>query len=164
MSYGSVSGVEAIVPAIAGSGFDGSSTPTSTQVTAWLDEAYSLINATLSGAGYQIPVSATADAYDLLQALENLYGAAYALRARGMETHHDEEERASETYLKDFHSRLKTLVGMDLTGMGLTLRPASTSKTRLRRLRSTQMRRIDGYSARYGPERNDYTDPDEDSD
>jgi len=163
--YGSVAGVEALIPAVAGSGFDGSSTPTSTEIDTWLDEGYSLINAALSGAGYSIPVSASADAYELLTALENLYGAAYALRAYGMETHHDEQENTSEVYLKDFRTRLKDLVAMDLTGMGVTLRPASSSRTRIRRLRSLQTRRIDGYSVKYGPENTDYTDPDdEDSD
>lgn len=163
--YGSVAGVEALVPAVAGAGFDASSTPTSTEIDTWLDEAYALINAALSGAGYSIPVSAAAGAYALLTALENLYGAAYTLRAYGMETHHDEQENTSEIYLKDFHRRLKDLTLMDLTGMGVTLRPVTSSKTRIRRLRSLQVRRIDGYSARYGPERNDYASvDDEDSD
>ena len=109
-----------------------------------------------------MPVSASADAYATLTALEDLYGAAYALRARAMETHHDEEERLSEVYLKDFSKRLMELVKGDLTGMGLTLR--TTTKQRLRRLRSLQVRRVDGYSAIYGPERGTYVAGEEDSD
>lgn len=160
--YGTVTGVAALVPGLAGSGFDASSTPTDDQVETWLGEAYSQINLALSKAGYVVPVSASADAYATLTALEDLYGAAYALRARAMETHHDEEERLSEVYLKDFTKRLMELVKGDLTGMGLTLR--TTTKQRLRRLRSLQVRRVDGYSATYGPERGTYVAGEEDSD
>lgn len=161
MSYGSVAGVEAIVPALGT--LDSSSTPTSTQVTAWLAEGYAKINAALSAAGYSIPVSA-ADALPLLRSLENLYGAAYALRARGMEISHDEEELRSETYLRDFRNQLLDLTKQDLTALGVTLRPASNPAQRRRRLRSLQIRRIDGYSAAYGQTSTTPLDADEEAD
>lgn len=147
MSYGSVVGVEAIVPALGT--LDGSSTPTSTQVEAWLSEGYAKINVALAAAGYSIPVSAS-DALPLLRSLENLYGAAYALRARAMEISHDEEESRSETYLKDFRNQLLGLTKQDLTALGVSLQPASNPTQRRRRLRSLQVRRIDGYSAARG--------------
>ena len=49
--YGTVTGVAALIPGIAGSGFDASSTPTDDQVETWLGEAYSQINLALSKAG-----------------------------------------------------------------------------------------------------------------
>lgn len=146
MSYGSVAEVEAIVPALGA--FSASSTPTSAQISAWLEEAYAQINSQLAAAGYAVPVTATG-ALPLLRALENLYGAAYALRARGLEVAHDESERQSETYLKDFHKRLDLLVKTDLSVLGVGVRPTAPS-TRRRRLRSLQMRRVDGYSGAFG--------------
>lgn len=142
---------------------DGSSTPTSAQVTTWLNEGYAKINAALSAAGYSIPVSA-ADALPLLCSLENLYGAAYALRARAMEISHDEEESRSEIYLKDFRAQLLDLTKQDLTALGVGLRPATNPAQRRRRLRSLQIRRIDGYSAARGLTDTTPLDADEEAD
>lgn len=161
MSYGSTAGVSAIVPALGT--LDGSSTPTATQVEGWLNEAYAKINAALSAAGYSVPVTA-AEALPLLRSLENLYGAAYALRARGMEISHDEEEVRSETYLKDFRLQLKDLSLQDLTALGVSLRPATNPAQRRRRLRSLQIRRIDGYSAALGETGTTPLDADEEAD
>ena len=75
----------------------------------------------------------------------NLYAAAYALRAKGLNVVDGSDEDYSATMLKEFYTRLKELAAMDLTLLGLTLRPTTTTLKR-RRLRTTQLRRVDGYS------------------
>jgi hypothetical protein len=143
-TYGDADGVRAIVPAAAPIAFDYSTTPTSDQVTAWLAQGYSEINRYLSNAGYTVPAGGAAGAYDSLTALNNLYAAAYVLRAKGLNVVDGGDEDYSATMLKEFYTRLKELAAMDLTLLGLTQR-ASTSLKR-RRFRTQQMRRVDGYS------------------
>ena len=142
-TYGSETGVQAIVPAVGVQ--DNDSTPTDAQLAGWLAEGYSLINQTLAAAGYVIPVASSVALYPSLRALNDLYGAAYVLRSRGMDVVQGEEESRSEMYLKDFFRRLAMLATQDLTALGLTLR---TSPTAARRgVRTLQLRRVDGYSA-----------------
>jgi len=152
MSYGSTAGAMAIVPALGT--FGPASTPADTQVVDWLAEGDAKINAALSQAGYAVPVVAAA-AMPLLRSLSNLYGAAYALRAYGMETAQGEEEIRSEIYLKDFRQQLLDLTKLDLVALGVGLKPASDPTSRRRRLRSLQMRRVDGYSAAFAGEVSD---------
>ena len=141
-TYGSIGGVRSIVPAVGV--LSVSTTPTTTQVTTWLTEGYSLINQTIAAAGYVVPVDGSVALYPSLTALNDLYGAAYVLRSRGMDVIQGEEESRSEMYLKDFFKRLATLASQDLTALGLTLR---TSPAPVRRgVRTLQLRRVDGYS------------------
>lgn len=144
-TYGSAAGVLAIVPAVGS--FTASTTPTSTQVTTWLAEGHSEINRYLSSSGYVVPASASAEVYPTLTALNDLYAAAYVLRARGMDIIQGEEENRSEMMLRDFYKRLEMLAKQDLTALGLSLRPAPAQ--RRRRIRTLQLRRVDGYSAAY---------------
>lgn len=144
MAYGSVAGVEAIVPSIAP--VTSLSIPTDGQVTTWLAEASAIIDATLGGAGYVTPASGSAAIYPLLTALENLYGAAYALRSLGVDLVSGDQQTTSEVYLEDFFNRLKMLMKGDLTSSGLTLVPQAS---RRRGVRSVQLRRVDGYSEAY---------------
>lgn len=145
-SYGSPEGVIAIVPAVGT--IDEQSTPSSWQVEDWLTEGYSEINRALAGAGYTVPVSRSALLWPSLRALNDLYGAAYALRARGLDVVEGREESRSEEYLADFRRRLADLVGQDLTALGLSVRTSTTTPKR-RRVRSLQMRRVDGFSGLY---------------
>lgn len=158
MSYGNQEGVLAIVPAVGQ--IDESTTPNSAQVGEWLEEGHSIINQSLSNAGYTTPAPKSAAVYPSLRALNNLYGAAYALRARGLDVVEGREESRSETYLADFNERLTQLVGQDLTALGLTLRTTTTAPKR-RRVRSLQMRRVDGYSGTYGGLGDSYEYPSE---
>lgn len=158
MSYGSQEGVLAIVPAVGL--IDESTTPNSGQVGEWLDEGYALINQALANAGYTIPAPKSAALFPSLRALNNLYGAAYALRARGLDVVEGREESRSETYLADFRQRLTELTGQDLTAMGLTLRTTTTAPKR-RHVRSLQMRRADGFSGAYGGLTRQYEYPSE---
>lgn len=158
MSYGNQEGVLAIVPAVGQ--IDESTTPNSAQVGEWLEEGHSIINQSLSNAGYTTPAPKAAAVYPSLRALNNLYGAAYALRARGLDVVEGRKESRSETYLADFNERLTQLIGQDLTALGLTLRTTTTAPKR-RRVRSLQMRRVDGYSGAYGGKANNYEYPSE---
>lgn len=146
MSYGSIDGIMALSPAVGV--IDNDSTPNTAQVEDWLTEGATLINAALSAAGYTVPAARTAAVYPSLRALNVLYATAYTLRARGLDVMQGREESRSETYLTDFHSRLKLLASSDLTAMGLTLR-TSPSVAMRRGVRSMQLRRVDGYSAAY---------------
>lgn len=146
MSYGSIDGIMALAPAVGT--IDNDSTPSTAQVEEWLAEGAALIHGALAGAGYAIPANRTAAVYPSLRALNNLYAAAYTLRARGLDVVQGQEESRSEIYLKDFFGRLKLMVTQDLTALGLILRTTPTTATR-RGVRSMQLRRVDGYSAEY---------------
>lgn len=144
--YGSIDGIMALAPAVGT--IDNDSTPNTGQVEEWLSEGAALIHGALAGAGYAVPATRTAAVYPSLRALENLYAAAYTLRARGLDVVQGREESRSEIYLKDFFDRLKLLTSQDLTALGLILRTTPTVATR-RGVRSMQLRRVDGYSAAY---------------
>lgn len=142
-SYGSISGINALAPALGE--IDEASTPNTTQAEDWLNEGYVYINNALAGAGYVVPVGRNVAAFPALRALNNLYATAYALRARGMDATDGKGESRSESYLKDFFNRLKALAEQDLTAQGLTMR--GSGQIQRRGLRSMQLRRVDGYSA-----------------
>lgn len=156
-TYGSAAGVQAIIPAVGT--VSTTTTPTTAQQTVWLAEGYSEINRYLAAAGYGVPATADAAIYATLTALNDLYAAAYTLRARGMDVIQGREENRSETMLKDFFSRLKTLAGQDLTALGLSFRTGAT--LRRRRVRTMQIRRVDGYSGAYEGAVEEYGNPSE---
>lgn len=146
MAYGTTAGVEAHLPALGT--IDGSSTPTSTQVTTWLENGSAQIDAALAGAGYSTPVldaSPTEDLYGLLAGLNDLYAAALAARARGLSSLTGKDETKSETLMRDYRNGLKDLLAGDLSVLGASTRAGRSVKRR--RIRSMQMRRTDGYSA-----------------
>lgn len=142
-TYGSVQGVEALVPELGTTG-DGT-TPSFLQIETWLAEAYAKINRAIANAGYSVPVGSSAALYPELTGLENLYGAAFALRARGIDTASGETETVSDRWLAEFRTALTDLASSNLSLLGVTA-VTSTTPTRRRRLRTLQMRRIDGYS------------------
>ena len=140
MAYGSTTGVQALLPALGTLG--NNTTPTSTQVTAWLSQGASIIDRHLAGAGYTVPVSASATVYGELTALNDLYAAAIAAQARGLDTVTGTEENRSATWLERFYSQLDNLTTMPLVGVPL----ANGGTATRRRLRMTQLQRVDGYS------------------
>ncbi len=148
-SYGSVAGVAAIVPHTVA--VNQSTSPTDAQVTTWLAEGYARINRVIASAGYSVPIGASADVYGELTALNNLYAAAYSLRARGLDIMNGEEESRSEVWLKSFNDQLKELADSNLAAVGATVATGETSGgiPARRRIRSMQLRRIDGYSGTY---------------
>ena len=143
MAYGSEIGVEAIVPG--GGAIGVSSTPTSTQLAVWLASGASRIDRVLASAGYAVPVLAAADVYEELQALNDLYAAAFVLRARGLAIATGLEQDQATIWLAEFASELQDLAASNLVAAGVPL--ATTTTSGKRRIRSVQTRRIDGYSA-----------------
>ena len=144
MSYGSVSGVSALVPA-AGT-FGTSSTPTSAQIAEWLAQGSAQIDRALSSAGYSVPVDTSATVYAELSALANLYGAAYVLTARGLDSANGEAENRADVYLQRFGEQLKALTGSDLSALGVSSAPTTGVNAGRRRIRTLQVRRVDGYA------------------
>ena len=142
-TYGSEAGVEALVPAVGD--IDATTTPTTTQLTAWLAQGYAVINRHLAGAGYEIPVASGAAVYDELVALNNQYGAIFVIRSRGIDSVTGEGESVSDQMWEDFREQLHEVAATDLTQLGVSLATTSGTASR-RRIRSMQLRRIDGYS------------------
>ena len=149
MSYGSTTGVSALLPVIGT--LSGSSTPTSSQVTTWLTEASAIIDRHVTGAGFTAPVSASATLYSELGALANLYAAAQAVMARSVDNLSGESEDRATMWLERFYAQLKEIASSDLSLLGATAiaNPSSAGSGR-RRIRTLQMRRVDGYSAAVG--------------
>lgn len=148
-SYGTVAGVAALVPHSVA--VNQTAHPTDAQVTTWLAEGYARINRVIASAGYSVPIGATAAVYGELTALNNLYAAAYALRSRGIDTMNGEEESRSEVWLKSFNDLLKELAESNLAAMGATVATGETSAgtPSRRRIRTLQMRKVDGYSGTF---------------
>lgn len=138
-TYGTAAGAGALVPT-----WNGTTNPTSAQVEAWLAEAYAKINRAIGSAGYGAPVGISAALYPELTGLENLYAAAYILRSQAIDTASGESEARSEVWLEDFYRQLASLAASDLSLWGVTPLPATT--TTRRRIRTLQMRKVDGYS------------------
>jgi hypothetical protein len=144
MSYGSVSGVSALVPAAGTLGT--SSTPTSAQVTEWLAQGSARIDRALSSAGYSIPVASTATVHAELTALANLYGAAHVLTARGLDSANGEAENRADVWLGRFDETLKALAASDLSALGVSAAVTTGVNAGRRRVRTLQLRRIDGFA------------------
>ena len=144
MAYGSVSGVSALVP-VAGT-LGTSSTPTSAQVTEWLAQGSARIDRALSSAGYSVPVAATATVYAELTALANLYGAAHVLTARGLDSANGEAESRSDVWLTRFGDELASLAASDLSALGVSSATTTGVNAGRRRVRTLQLRRVDGYT------------------
>lgn len=142
MSYGSSTGVEALVPAVGT--IDANSTPTLDQVNTWLAESAAMIDAVLAGAGYSLPVSDSATAaLAYLAALNNLYAAGQTLRARGLDSLSGQTENRSGGLMREFQSGLNGLRSADLTALGMSVQTGASVKRR--RIRTLQARRVDGY-------------------
>ena len=142
MAYGTAAGVGYLVPAMGR--LSASSTPVNTtMLTAWLGEGSSVIDRTLAGAGYAVPVAGTATCYGELTALANQYAAAQAIRARGLDTVTGDNEDRASVWLREFYERLTALAASTLADVPTTSGATVTG----RRMRFTQLKRVDGYSA-----------------
>lgn len=141
-SYGSSAGCAARIPGI---NLSALSTPDMTQMETWLAQGAAVIDRALSGAGYAVPVSQSAAVYPELTALNELYAAAHALRARGMDVVVGITETRSDAWLRQFRDQLDDLARSDLVALGVS--QATVAGTKHNRIRTTQLRRVDGYSA-----------------
>lgn len=155
-TYGSETGVEALLPVVGD--IDGSSTPNTTQLTIWLAQGYAVINRHLAGAGYSIPVVSGAAVYDELVALNNQYGVINVIRARGLDSVSGESESVADQMWEDFQKQIHELAMTDLTQLGVSLVATSGTAAR-RRIRSMQLRRIDGYSGAHETSGTAYSNP-----
>ncbi len=144
MSYGSVSGVSALVPAAGTLGT--SSTPTSAQTQEWLAQGSARIDRALSSAGYSVPVDSDATVYAELEGLANLYGAAHVLTARGLDSANGEAENRADVWLQRFNDTLKELAASDLSALGVSAATTTGVNAGRRRVRTLQLRRIDGFA------------------
>ena len=141
MAYGTTAGVNALVPAMGR--LSASSTPVNTTMVAdWLTQGSSVIDRTLAGAGYTVPVASTSVAYGELVGLAQQYAGAMAIRARGLDVVSGENEDRATIWLREFYDRLTALAASVLADV-----PQTTTTTTGRRVRFTQLKRIDGYSA-----------------
>jgi hypothetical protein len=141
MAYGTAAGVAARLPGI---GLTPISTPESVQVETWLAQGAAIIDRKLAGAGYAVPVQATATPYLELVALNELYAAAQSLRARGLDAMTGGGEMRSDIWMREFTTMLNDLAQSDLTGAGVA--QATVTGVRPQRMRTVQIRRIDGFS------------------
>jgi hypothetical protein len=149
MAYGSTAGVSALLPVIGTLG--ATSTPTSTQVSTWLTEASAIIDRHVTGAGFTAPVASSATLYSELGALANLYAAAQCAMARSIDNLSGEPEDRATMWLERFYAQLKEIAASDLSMLGATVAPApATAGSGRRRIRTLQLRRVDGYSAAVG--------------
>lgn len=158
-SYGTTAGVTALVPAL---NIGAATVPTTAQATAWLEEGYSRINRALQSAGYSTPVVSGADVYGECTALNNLYAAAYCMRARSIDTatgYKTAEDGRDSQWLREFAERLADLVGSDLTLSGVPVVATGTKKRT--RIRTLQIRKVDGYSGAFEGDVIEYDNPSE---
>lgn len=159
-SYGTEQGVEAINSHKAG-GYTPTSTPTALAVSQFLEQGYAYLNMALAKLGYSTPVSASAGCYPLLARLNNLFAAAAAEQSTNISTAGPGEETRSDKLWRQFKDELDMLLGGDLTYVGLTLVPTTTTR-RNRQVRSLPLRRRDGFAQRYDPDGTEYSgDPSE---
>jgi len=138
--YGTVAGASAMIPTVGA--LSGSSIPTSAQVVTWLQAASAEIDRALAQAGYTPPVSASATAYPMFADLANLWAAARALQALGLDNTSGLTETRSQAMMTEFWERLKAISGLDLSGLGLVVSTTGTAQA-VRRLRSIQISRVD---------------------
>ena len=138
--YGTVAGASAMIPTVGPLG--GASIPTSAQVIAWLQAASAEINRAIAQAGYIAPVSDSATAYPMFADLANLWAAARALQALGMDNTSGLTETRSQAMMTEFWGRLKIVSGLDLSGLGLVVSTPGTAQA-VKRLRSIQISRVD---------------------
>lgn len=142
--YGDVSGVNALIPGVGT--IDQASVPTDTEVEGWLAEASAMVDSALAGAGYSIGIDTSAAIYPVLEAMTQLYAAATVLQAQGIDTNSGAEENRSEKMFARFYKWLGLINGSYLEALGV---PIAATPPRSRRRRTTQLRRVDGYSGTY---------------
>lgn len=121
MAYASASDVGALCRNLLGaaSGFDTSTSPTLTQVTAWLSSGCALINAAIGEYGYE-PIPTTSAAYDLAAETNALYGAWLAERSRINARIAADERTRADMFRRDFEYHLDWLTGLNLSVLGVT--------------------------------------------
>jgi hypothetical protein len=121
MGYCSASDISSLTKNLLGSSgsFDSSTCPTVAQVNAWITSGCGVIESTLAGAKYSVPVASGTAAYDWLRNLNALYGAAWAEMSRTNVTLEPNQRTRGQVFLEEFWSQLEKLTKGDLTLAGL---------------------------------------------
>ena len=122
MSYAGASSVAALCKNLLGGrpGFSTSTCPTINEVNSWLSSGCAIIESTLAGCKYTVPVANGTTAYDWLAQLNALYGAAYAELSRTNVTLAPGERTRGQVYLEQFEMGLGKLCNGDFTLAGLS--------------------------------------------
>lgn len=117
MAYASASDVAALCRNLLGSAseFDTSTSPTLTQVTAWLSSGCAAINARYGGA-----ISSATDAYNLATQANALFAAWFAERSRINARVSADERTRADMFKRDFDAILEMLDMLDYADMGIT--------------------------------------------
>lgn len=121
MPYASASSVAAYTRSLLGEfvTYTNSSCPTRQQVDGWLSSGCSIIEARLSGAGYTVPIAATAGAYAWISDLNALFAAARAEISRSNVTLGPGERTRGQVFQELFDDGLDSLLAIDLSSLGV---------------------------------------------
>jgi len=121
-AYASASDVGAYCQNVLGgaSNFSASSSPNVTAVSNWLNAGGAVLEAHMSGWGYDVPVGATTVVYNWLTDLNTLYAAARVEMSRSNVVLSPGERTRGQVFDEMFRDGLKRLKGMDLSLAGAT--------------------------------------------
>jgi len=121
MPYASSSDVAALCINIlnGASDFSASTAPTACMVLRWLSSGCGIIESTLAGLGYDVPVASTVGAHDFLREVNALFGAARAELSRTNATTGPGERTRGQVFNQMFWDELARLKGIDLAMYGL---------------------------------------------
>lgn len=121
MSYSSASSVAALTRNLTGNKQYSTSThPTITEVNSWLSSGCAIIESTLAGCDYSVPVTGGTAAYDWLGQLNTLYAAAWAEMSRSNATLEPNQRTRGQIFLEEFWNQLDKICDGDLTLVGLS--------------------------------------------
>ena len=99
--------------------FSQSSCPTLNDVNEWLSSGCSIIESTLAGCRYTVPVASGTTAYGWLSDVNALYGAGMAEMSRTTATVSTDERTRGQVFLEMFWTQLDRLCDSDLSLAGL---------------------------------------------
>lgn len=100
--------------------FDNSSCPSIQEVNHWLSAGCAIIESTLAGCKYSVPVASGTTAYDWLANLNAQYAAAYVEWSRTNVTLGPGERTRGDRFLESFWEQLDRLCDGDMSLAGLT--------------------------------------------
>lgn len=106
------------------SGFDTSTSPTLAKVNQWISSGCGIIETTLAGAKYVVPVASGTAAFDWLRNLNAYYGAAQVEFSRTNITLGPGERTRGQVFDQLFWQGLDRIVKGDLTLSGLSRTPS----------------------------------------
>ena len=151
MGYASTSDVAALCNNIlnGSSDFSASSVPTACQVQAWISSGCGILESTLAGLGYGVPVASTIGVFDILRELNALYGAARTELSRTNITIGPGERTRGQIFNQMFWDELGKMKALDLGMYGLSR--SSTGKLYVGGISNAEKQSIEGDTDRVQP-------------